>query len=71
MKNLNIKNQNGFTLTELVFAIIVIFGAIGWVLNIYKLASTSGELAAMGVLELMRAIGILVFPLGAVLGYIN
>jgi hypothetical protein len=43
---------------------LVAFG-VGWVLNIVKLLGAD----AVGPMELARAVGILVAPLGALLGY--
>jgi len=46
-----------------------ILSIIGWVMNIVKLLSFGGAVAAMGILEVLRVVGIFVAPLGAVLGY--
>lgn len=48
--------------------VIWIVGIIGWILNIVAIADSSFD-AITGILVL-RAIGVLVAPLGAVLGYI-
>lgn len=59
--------NNGMTLSQAVLVLLVaIAGFIGWVLNIITLATA--ELTT-GMLVL-RAAGIIVAPLGAVLGYI-
>lgn len=44
-----------------------IFGVIGWIANIVKLAD---DCCGMSGMLLVRAIGILFMPLGAVLGYV-
>ena len=41
----------------------------GYVANIYKLCLTGFEVATWGGFEIARAAGILVAPLGAILGY--
>ena len=51
-----------------VFLIVVLVGAWGWISNIIKLASMDfGGVTGMLVL---RAIGVFVAPLGAVLGFL-
>ncbi|TFG99692.1 hypothetical protein E4H12_01975 [Candidatus Thorarchaeota archaeon] len=60
--------QAGFTLVELIMLTVYLATAIGWVWNIVKIvAAMSDPLAGMFIL---RCVGILVFPLGAVLGYL-
>jgi hypothetical protein len=55
------------------FAILLIYLGIlaatvyGWIHNIYLLAIS----ASFGVLELIRALGVIAFPLGAVMGYVG
>lgn len=63
--------QNGYVLSELLFVVVYtafIFGCIiGWVMNIVKLvAIIGGDVTGMMIL---RAVGIIVAPLGVVLGY--
>jgi hypothetical protein len=60
--------QQGFTLFELIFVILWIVGAYGWVSNIIKLADTVND--TVTGLVIVRAIGIIVPPLGAVMGFI-
>lgn len=62
------KNQKGFTLTEVIFVIIIFALAGGWIANIVKLAGMSFD-HATGVL-ILRAIGVFIPPLGAVMGYL-
>lgn len=45
-------------------------GFFGWISNIIALFH-AGPLAAWGGLEILRCIGILVAPLGAILGYVG
>jgi len=59
--------QRGFTIVEAVFAIVAIAGIGGWIANIVKLVGS--EFVMSGML-IARAIGIIVAPLGAVLGYL-
>lgn len=62
------KNQKGFTIVELLYVLVVILGAIGWIWNIVKIAGSSfSEITGMLVL---RIVGIFVAPLGAILGYL-
>lgn len=52
--------------TPLIYVTVFVLAIFGWCYNIYKLFqldSMSGELA-------VRAIGIIVAPLGAIMGYI-
>lgn len=62
------KNQNGFTAVALLLAIIYIGGIGGWVWNIVKLAGM--DFGAVTGMLVLRAIGIIAAPLGAVLGYL-
>lgn len=62
------KKQQGFTVVELVVAIVALLGIGGWIANIVKLVwSNFDPLTGMVV---ARAIGIFVAPLGAVLGFL-
>lgn len=62
------KNQKGNAVIGVIFLIaIVIAGFAGWVLNIVKLADM--DFAHITGMIVLRAIGILMAPLGAVLGY--
>jgi competence protein ComGC len=60
--------QQGFTLFELIFVLLWIAGAYGWVTNIIKLVDTVND--TVTGLFIVRAIGIFVPPLGAVMGFI-
>jgi hypothetical protein len=64
------KSQRGYTLTELlmlVWVALVLAGVGGWIANIVKFCGMDfGSVTAMLVL---RAIGIIAAPLGAILGY--
>ena len=66
------KKQMGYTLVELLTSlfllVIVVGGGIGWVWNIIKLVEMSMD-PITGLL-IVRAIGIFVFPVGMVVGYI-
>ena len=48
---------------------VMIIGAIGWAWNIVKLFGFDGPLAEIGMLEVLRIIGIFLAPLGAILGW--
>ena len=63
MKRVTVSGQ-----LALVFLIVALVGAWGWISNIIKLASMDfGGVTGMLVL---RAIGVFVAPLGAVLGFL-
>ena len=57
--------QKGFVTNELVYLIIALLGLWGYVWNIVKLI----DAVTLGGMEVARAVGIFVFPLGAVLGF--
>lgn len=64
--------QIGFTQVEgilaLAIAVVGVGGATGWILNIVKLCHSSFQ--PINPLLVLRFIGVLVAPLGAILGYI-
>ena len=66
-----VKNQKGFTLTELlvvvVWILIVFVSAWGWAWNIIKLVDMDSGVTGLFVL---RIIGIFLAPLGVVVGFI-
>jgi hypothetical protein len=64
---MNIQNQKGFTLYELVFCIVFILGVVGWILNFIELIELVGD--EITTEFIIRCIG-LIPPIGAVLGYI-
>lgn len=54
------------------FAVAIAFaGGYGWVSNIVKLVTFGGAISEMGMLELVRIVGIFLAPLGAVMGYVG
>jgi prepilin-type N-terminal cleavage/methylation domain-containing protein len=66
------KKQQGFTLSELLAVLFMlaigIGGGIGWIWNIVKLIGMG--LDPITGLLIVRAVGIFVFPIGMVVGYI-
>lgn len=60
------KKQIGATAVELVFVLVALFSAIGWIWNIVKIIGS--DFALNGML-IARVIGVFVAPVGAVLGY--
>ena len=65
------KNQRGYTGIELMtvlFGVAVLLGVGGWIANIVKLVGMNFD-SVTGML-IARAAGIVVAPLGAVLGFI-
>jgi hypothetical protein len=61
------KKQIGYTVVEVVIVLVLLFGAVGWVWNIVKLIGMG--LDPITGLLIVRAIGIFVPPVGAVVGY--
>lgn len=60
------KRQGGYTVVELLILILYVAGAVGWIANLVKLIGIiDGGVTGMMIL---RAIGVLVVPLGAILG---
>ena len=65
------KSQHGYTAIELmtiVWLLVCIVGFGGWVANIVKLADM--DFANVTGMLVLRAIGIIAAPLGAVLGFL-
>ncbi len=60
--------QRGFTIIEVIFALVAVLGFGGWVANIVKLVGM--DFSAITGMLIVRAIGIIVAPLGAVVGYL-
>jgi prepilin-type N-terminal cleavage/methylation domain-containing protein len=67
-----VKRQRGYTLIELLtvlFMLVVgVGGGIGWIWNIVKLCSMGFD--PLTGLLVVRAIGIFVFPVGMVVGWL-
>ena len=63
----------GFTLAEVIIAMLVlslvIFGVGGYVLNIVEFAGVDFSAPVVGM-TILRGVGILMFPLGMVLGWL-
>jgi prepilin-type N-terminal cleavage/methylation domain-containing protein len=62
------EKQRGFTAVELLVVVLFVAGAGGWIANIVKLVGMSFD-QITGML-VVRAIGIFVAPLGAVMGFL-
>ena len=62
------KKQFGFTIIEIIVAVVGIAGAVGWIWNIVKFVHTC--CAPIDGMLVVRGIGIFVPPLGAVMGYL-
>lgn len=66
------KTQNGFTFPEMLMGlfmfVVVVGGGIGWIWNIVKLCSMGFD--PLTGLLIVRAVGIFVFPVGMVVGWI-
>lgn len=67
------KKQRGFTLIEgggiLIFLLKIIV-MVGWVWNIIKLVGTEIPVTEFGAIEILRIVGIILFPLGTVMGFL-
>lgn len=61
------KGEAGFTVLELLIAIIAIFGSIGYITNIYKLFQMS--MSPITAEWTFRCIGIVAPPVGAIMGF--
>ena len=53
-------------IASLLWLAILIAGAIGWIMNIVHLANSD----ALSGFVILRVVGIFMFPLGAVLGFV-
>lgn len=62
--------QKGFTAVEMIWVVygsLFVAGVIGWVLNIIDIVGS--DFSAVDGILILRIIGVIVAPLGAVLGY--
>lgn len=68
------KNQKGYTTIELTIIVLSIISLFGYVMNIVKLIQSVDTIAQIisdgSVMVLIRIIGILLIPLGIVMGFI-
>lgn len=53
----------------LITSILILIPAVGWVMNIWKLV-ISGPVSTWEAIEILRCVGIVFAPLGAVMGYL-
>jgi lipopolysaccharide export LptBFGC system permease protein LptF len=60
--------EKGYTILEVLFVFIGLFGVIGWILNIATIAQSS--LDPITGMIVIRIIGVFIAPLGAILGYV-
>lgn len=68
MRSSNLRKIRNGSIASLIFVVSVYITIIvGWILNIYQLVHMSGLTGYLVV----KIIGIFLFPLGAVLGYIG
>ena len=58
----------GYTVSELLVVIAVIFGLIGWCLNIVKIMVSMSDIITG--MFMLRCLGVPLVPLGAVLGWL-
>lgn len=59
------RKQKGYTVNEIRIILFILFG---WVLNIVAIAGAS--LDDLTTILILRFVGIFIFPMGAVLGYL-
>ncbi len=62
--------QRGFVLTDAIVALwlcLWLVGLVGWCMNAYKLAQVC---CALDVWLVVRALGVVVLPLGAIVGFL-
>ena len=52
--------------SNVLYFLILIAAGVGWIINIIELAHSE----AINGMVILRAIGIFVFPLGSILGYL-
>lgn len=65
------KLQRGFTLIEMIyvgFALLIVVGVGGWISNIVKLIGM--DFGVITGMLIVRAIGVVVAPLGSVMGFL-
>ena len=59
--------KNGYTIIELLMAMVGLFLGIGWLINIYKVVGMfSSDVTAELIL---RVVGIFVVPFGGIMGW--
>lgn len=59
------KKQSGFGIGDLLVLLAVFLGAIGWILNIWKIAQAS----TVTGMVIIRVLGVFFPPFGAVIGW--
>lgn len=62
------KSQKGFTLVELVFCIVGLICAGGYIANIVKLVELAGT-DTITTMFIVRIVGVVAMPLGVILGF--
>lgn len=59
--------NKGYTIVELLYVIVILAGAGGWIANVVKLVGMlGGDVTAMFI---ARIAGVVIAPLGAILGF--
>lgn len=62
--------QKGFTIIELLAVIIILFGILGYGLNIYKLTQCDFDFDKSNKAEIIRTVGVFT-PLGSIVGFMD
>lgn len=59
--------KNGYTVVELLVAIVGLFLGLGWLINISKIFDASWDVITVELV--LRFIGIIVVPFGGIMGW--
>lgn len=60
----------GLTIITLIQLTLTLLVAVGWGLNLYKIITLNTPLAEWTAFELIRCLGVVVPPLGGLMGYL-
>lgn len=55
----------------LLWVFFALVGAVGWVMNIFRVISLASDAAQVSTMFVLRCVGIVVAPLGAILGWVS
>jgi len=72
MDNVKDKMAAGLVFTWIAFLCgVVMIVVSGWVMNIMALAALTVSETTFGALEVLRVVGVVIIPIGAVMGWIS
>lgn len=67
---MNKHNGDGIALTFIaIYSILIAVLLIGWLVNIYTIATSDVGISEYGAVEILRIVGIFIAPLGGILGW--